>query len=227
MLTERAAAAAWPALPVANCLVCVSGQALRSMADALFKGVSPLDQRALEQLQAAGQSVLPNDEEAAEFTERELALRENPPSPDQLLAHLEFLPHPQPWSPHNVAAFCQCLTSMGIDTTQADKIRVTVSRTQTRGRRGSTWRLPDWLCVLVACVGVFESHSGSPCGQAECSVWVVRANAESRRVDREGGRKIRGGEAQWRCALRAARDRWLLVGPHACLCVSLCRLSQM
>lgn len=104
------------------------------MVDALFKGVAPLDPRALEQLQSAGQSVLPSDEEeAAELKERELALSANPPSPDQLLAHLEFMPHPQPWSPHNVAMFCQCLTSMGIE---LDKVTVKVKQKERPHRRG-------------------------------------------------------------------------------------------
>ncbi len=81
-------------------------KALRTLVDHIWKATSALNDDALEQLQAAGQSVLPEDEgEKEELKRLEDDLVQNPPSREQLLTHSPWIPHPQPWSVHNAACW--------------------------------------------------------------------------------------------------------------------------
>lgn len=195
------------------------------MVDSLFKGVPPLDQRALDQLQSAGQSVLPTEDETADFAERELALAANPPSPDQLLAHLEYLPHPQPWSRHNVSMFCQCLTSMSIEPAQADKIQVKVRTTHTARRAavcGCCW--PHGLCCAFLQVFLNRILGLPVCKQnALFELFVQTLNHAVLTAKAEGKYEEVGGHTDKRAQRDTAEPR---ATTHARVCVVLCRPSR-
>ena len=81
-------------------------KALRTLMDHIWNSRTALSEDALQQLQAAGQSVLPEgEEEVAEFKRLEEDLVQDPPSREQLITHSPWIPHPHPWSIHNVACW--------------------------------------------------------------------------------------------------------------------------
>src|SRR4051812_35192864 len=58
----------------------------------------------------AGQDVLPSDEQKELNRKWEAELLAQPPAPEQLAAHEPYIPHPDPWSPHNALLWRECLT---------------------------------------------------------------------------------------------------------------------
>jgi len=99
-------------------------KALKGMVDAIFHGGTQLNEEALQALEAAGQSVLPEEEDKDELAALEARLALSPPTREQLLAHEGDIPHPQPWSVHNALCWRRCLEAMGFGEDAKDKIVV-------------------------------------------------------------------------------------------------------
>lgn len=76
-------------------------KALRKMLQHIYAATTPLEDEALQMLQAAGQNALPDENTLAEYRQLDAELQADPPDPSQCLAHLTYLPHPEPWNVHN------------------------------------------------------------------------------------------------------------------------------
>jgi hypothetical protein len=85
---------------------------LRKMLQHIYAGTSALEDEALQMLQAAGQNALPDEDTLKKYRDLDAQLLADPPEGDQLLAHLTYIPHPEPWNRNNAGE---------THTTQADK----------------------------------------------------------------------------------------------------------
>jgi hypothetical protein len=99
--------------------------ALKKMVDAIYNGTTELNDDALHQLEGAGQNVLPAEEDKEKLAPLEAYLVANPPSHEKLLPHESDIPHPSPWSVHNVGCWRRCLDAMGFYEAQKDVRRHT------------------------------------------------------------------------------------------------------
>lgn len=96
-------------------------KALRAMVQAIWKYSTALPAQALLNLQAAGMNVRPDEAEEKKNRELENALLLKPLDPQQLKAHMSYIPHPEPWSPANAPMFIQCLESLGFHQADIEK----------------------------------------------------------------------------------------------------------
>jgi hypothetical protein len=72
--------------------------------------------------------VLPDEAEQRRQARLEAELNSYPARPEQLQAHMTYLPHPQPWNAHNTEALRECLLALGIQPEGKTTVRTFLNR---------------------------------------------------------------------------------------------------